>query len=244
MKVLVIPDTHFSPEASHTRIIWAARLANSAGVDCVVHLGDAFDMGSLCTHDYGTHSFSKRNFQDDIDAGYKAFRAFDAELKSGPKKVLLGGNHDDDRLHRFLEKEGRLKGHISPNIFAIDGWRWVPYQTPYVLGGVTFCHSMPGGVMNRPIGGEHMAASLIKKTYTSCVVGHSHVLDYAERTRADGQKLMGLSAGCFVDPKMKFGYAGQSKNLWWNGCHILHGVKNGTYDLETWSYDRLKKAFA
>jgi predicted phosphodiesterase len=244
MNILVIPDTHFSPEGSHSRMVWAGRLCNSAGVALVVHLGDAFDMGSLCTHDQGTHSFSQRNFQDDLEAGYKAFRAFDSEVKVKARKVLLGGNHDDDRLHRFLEREGRLKGTITSGVFAIDGWRWVPYQVPYVAEGITFCHSLPAGVMNRPIAGEHIASSLIKKSFTSCVVGHSHILDYSERTRADGQKLMGLSAGCFVDPKMKFSYAGLSRNLWWNGIHVLHNVKKGTFDLETWSYDRLKKAFS
>ena len=244
MKILVIPDTHFAPGSSPERMKWAARLGNSAGVALVVHLGDAWDMGSLCSHDQGTHSFSQRNFQDDIDSGRKGLQLFSDELKVPAKKILLGGNHDDDRLGRFLEKEPRLKGTIPRTIYSVDGWKWVPYQVPYVTGGVTFCHSMPSGLMNRPISGEHVAASLIKKTLTSCVVGHNHTLDYAERTRGDGQKLMGLSAGCFVDPKMKFSYAGLSKMLWWNGVQVLHNVKNGSYDLETWSYDRLKKEFS
>lgn len=244
MDIMVIPDTHFSPEGSPARMAWAGRLCAAKDIHMVVHLGDCYDMGSLCEHDKGTFSYSQRNVEEDILAGHKGLETFDNEAGPKVKKVLLGGNHDDARLSRLLEFEPRLRGVLRTSQFHHNGWKWVPYQRPFTAEGVTFCHNMPSGVMNRPIGGENVATSLIKKTLTSCVVGHSHLLDFAERTRADGQKLMGLSAGCFVDPKMPFKYAGLSRNMWWNGIQILYGAKDGAYDLEVWSYDRLKKEFS
>ena len=112
-----------------------------------------------------------------------------------------------------------------------------PFLDVVNIDGVYYSHYFVSGVMGRPIHGEHPAASLLTKQHVSCTVGHSHVCDYSQRTAAGGKKLHGLVVGCFTNDWED--YAGPANDLWWRGVVVKHDVKDGEYDPEFISMDRL-----
>ena len=69
-------------------------------------------------------------------------------------------------------------------------------------------------------------------------------MDYAIRSNAKGQKIMGLVVGCFLDPKQFEDYAGHPGNaLWHRGLVTLKNVSNGSFDLETIGIKALERAY-
>ena len=82
-----------------------------------------------------------------------------------------------------------------------------------------------------------MAASLVKKKHVSCVVGHSHIFQHFEHTRGDGQKIFGISGGCYTheryakDRKARATWAKDTAPMWWRGAIVLHDLDGrGYYD--------------
>ena len=88
--------------------------------------------------------------------------------------------------------------------------------------------------MGRPIGGESPGLSLVKKTFTTTVCGHSHVLDMAHRTDPHGKSIWGIHAGCFLDKDQWEDYAGPANRLWKRGVLVLYGVKDGDFKSFQW----------
>ena len=101
---------------------------------------------------------------------------------------------------------------------------------------------MVSGLMGRPIGGDHHASSLLSKNYASCVVGHSHTVDWAVRSTSSGGKIMGLVAGVYQD--YKSGWAGNINNLWWSGVVVLRNAGGGTFDPEFISLEALREEYS
>ncbi len=240
----IIPDSHARPGIGVRRWGWAARLFASCGVDTVVHLGDHWDMPSLCDHDKNAKDFKLRSYVADLQAGHRALDLFDEVLCAegvSPKKVMLGGNHDEGRVKRYLHEDNRFPLKVSD--FHRPDWKWIPFQKTHNIAGVHFCHYFTSGLMGRPIGGENPATSLLNKNHVSCVAGHNHLWDYSERTLPTGRKIQALTAGCFLEIGQKELYAGPSQKMWRNGLTILYGADEGQFDFEFWSIERLKRSF-
>ena len=252
--IVVLPDPHAHPEHNNDRALWAGSLIKDVKPDIVVNLGDMFDMPSLSNYDKGKASFHGRNYQKDIDAGLDFDEKLWYNIRKGKRKmpysVFLEGNHEH-RLKKALDLQPELEGERYGASFSNydlnrNYKEVVEYSggTPglYTVEGINFGHYIISGVMGRPIGGEHHAYSLLTKNFESCVVGHSHLLDFSTRTKTNGEKIMGLVAGCFQD--YDAGWAGNCNTLWWRGLCILHNVENGRFDLETVSIGRLEKEYA
>lgn len=243
--ILVVPDSHVRPGVSDlSRFHHLAKLIDYRRPDVVVHLGDLWDMPSLCSYDRGKKSFEGRRYKKDIDAGLKAL----VTLRDGcvnyhkTLKLFCTGNHEN-RITRAVDEDAKLEGLISfENLeLAKFDWRFKDFLSPHVVDGISFTHYAISGVMGRPVSGENPAATIIKKNLTSTVVGHSHLLDYAERSTLSGRKVTGLVAGCFLAKNQVENYAGVAQKLWWNGVCYLHDAKEGHYDLETISLARLAR---
>lgn len=247
---LVVPDPHAYPGQDNTRAEWLGKLILDVKPDVVVVLGDTADMPSLCSYDRGTKSFQGRTYQKDIDAHAdfqdRLWSTVRKAKKRLPHRVTLIGNHEQ-RIDRAIEVQPELEGVISYADLELDTWYddVVHYNgaTPGLIeiDGITYAHYIVTGVSGRPIGGEHGAYTLLTKKFKSCTVGHSHLLDFAQRTSADGTKINGLVAGCFQEHVPS--YAGNSASLWWSGVVIKRGVKDGMYDPEFVSIDRLKREY-
>jgi hypothetical protein len=240
--ILVIGDAHARKGVSNRRFTWLGKLIVDLRVDTVVDMGDWSDMPSLSSYDGAIltgggrvkKSFHERNYQDDIAAGVEARDRVQSILikaaRKRPRRVSLGGNHDDERVARALENVPELAGTISISDHRrYDyGWEHVPFLEPISINGFVFQHFFESGAMGKPIAGEYPATSLLKKQYHSCVAGHNHMLDEAHRKTADRRKVQAFTAGCYLDPLQVESYAGNANYMWDRGLLWLKGVEKGT----------------
>lgn len=248
---VVLPDPHSHPQHDNKRAEWAGAFIRDTKPDVVVVLGDTADMPSLCSYDRGTKSFQGRTYKADVEAHYdfqdRLWSTVRAAKRKMPRRVTLIGNHEQ-RIDRAIQVQPELEGVISYEDLDLKKWYTdvVHYEgsTPGAIeiDGVTYAHYLVSGVSGRAVGGEHMAYSLLSKHHASCTVGHSHLLDFCVRTRANGDKIMGLSAGVYVDFRPSF--AGSANNLWSSNLVKKTFIKPGVYDLEVISLDRLRKEYA
>lgn len=250
---LICPDPHAHPDHNNDRADWLGKLILDLRPDVVVNMGDTFDMPSLSSFDKGKASFHGASYEKDIEAGIdfldRMWHPIKKAKKKKPKSVFLEGNHCH-RLKRVLEYQPELSGSkygIGYKDYCLSDYHNVVVhyegQTPgiYASDGINFAHFMVSGLMGRPIGGEHHAASLLAKNYSSCVVAHSHTVDWAVRSTTNGSKIMGLVAGVFQD--YKSGWAGNINNLWWSGIVVLRNVEGGTFDPEFISIEALRREY-
>lgn len=247
--VLVIPDVHAKGgdklERLHAlRSYFQKRPTNFSHV---IQIGDLWSFDSLCQHDKESPEWYERNLSEDWAAGKAALQIIKSiAVKSQAPVTITAGNHEV-RYDNFMKSDNRLsKSDFLKTVGAVlkahpvgEGVKYVKFQTPFVLNETAFIHYAISGLMNRAVGGERPAGTILRTQFMSTVVGHSHVLDFAERTRADGRKIQALVSGCFIDPDADFSYAGAARKLWWNGVQLLHYTAPGEFDIECISLARM-----
>jgi hypothetical protein len=234
-KHLIIPDAHAKPGVSNERFEWLGRYIHETVPDVVVCIGDWGDMESLSSYDKGKKSFEGRRYKKDvqcvIDAQERMFYWVN-QMEKKPRMIMCLGNHDQGRISRVIQTHSEFEGLISIDDLKYKefGWEVYKFLDRVVVDEICYSHFFTSGVMNRAIGGENAAASLIKKQFMSCTAGHSHMRDFAERTRADGKKMMGLVVGCYFEHDEN--YATVANSLWWRGLVMKHHVADGEYEPE------------
>lgn len=247
---LVIPDAHANPEYNNERAKLLGSLLLDLKPDILINLGDGADLCCLSSYDKGKRSFQGRTYQADINS----FRDFQEKLwqpikkskRKLPSSYYFIGNHEQ-RIDRALDLSPELTGTISYRDLDLDKYydEVIYYQgnTPGTkeINGITYAHYLVSGIMGRASSGINPATTLLTSNFSSCTVGHSHILDYAVRTKSNGEKIMGLTAGCFIDYHCD--WAGEVNKLWWSGVIIKHNVENGCYDPEFVSMQRLKNLY-
>lgn len=244
--ICVIPDAHFKPGQNMRRADWLGKYVADVKPDILLDIGDFWDFESLSQYDVGKISYEGRRYKKDVEAGLEARQRiadFGKFKQRQPRLIQCIGNHCE-RINRAISTDPKLHGLMSINDVKFDGWEMNAYLKPVVLEGIAFSHFFATGIMGRAQGGEYPAANTIKKQFSSCVSGHSHILDYAVRTGASGRKLMGLVVGTFMDPTQYEDYAGPQANaMWAKGLTLLKDCENGSFDLEVVSMKRLQRAY-
>jgi predicted MPP superfamily phosphohydrolase len=244
----IIPDTHFKPGMDFTHVKWLARCINDIKPDKLIHLGDWADFESLSSYDRGKRSHEQKRYVKDVAAANQALDILESNLTVNPKKIYIAGNHDEGRIKKAIDEDPqRCEGMLSMDDikFKEAGWKVIPFGKPHREDGILYCHYFSGGVMGRPIGGENPATKLLTTQYVSCTAGHTHTRDFSERTRADGQRILGLIAGCFLPHDYRPSYAGtMPRNLWWSGVTIKEDVKDGYYNPRFIDFDAIKDRYA
>jgi hypothetical protein len=207
--------------------------------EVVIHMGDSADLPSLSGYDKGKRSFIGKTYRQDIEAHLDFQRrmwepVFNRKKKL-PYSVFLIGNHEQ-RIERALDQSPELVGSIGFQDLELEKYynTIVPYEgsSPGTIeiDGVTYAHYFTSGVLGRAVNTEHTAYTLIAKNLSSCTTGHTHTLEYCVRTKASGEKVHGLSCGCFQDYTND--WAGEIGKLWDRGVIVKRNVKAGNYDLE------------
>jgi hypothetical protein len=255
--ILVIPDSHASPNHNNNRYEALGKFIVDRQPDYIINIGDMADMPSLSSYDKGKKSFEGRRYSKDvasvIDAQKRLFTPLEEynqkqrlthHKQYKPILIMTLGNHEN-RINRVTELQAELDGTISVDDLKYKefGWEVFPYGTPVYINGVAFCHHFTSGVMGRPISGEHPAYSMITKMYMSCVAGHAHTRDFCERTSADGKKILGLVTGCYLDEDQYESYAGEANKMWWRGIVYLHDVHEGQFEPEFINIKQLKERY-
>lgn len=248
---LVFGDAHAHPDHDNNRASLLSSLIVDIQPEVVVNLGDQWDMSSLSSYDKGKASFIGRTYRQDIESGLEFSRLVWEPIrrrkKRLPRRVFLIGNHEQ-RIARALDLQSNLHGTIGYEDFSLSDHydEVVDYNgnTPgsITIDGIHYAHYFISGISGRPISSDvSPAAALVGKNLVSSTAGHSHLFDYSVRNAANGMRLNGLVAGCFIDYNIE--WAGESNKLWSRGVAICHNVENGAYDLEWVSIARLKKEY-
>lgn len=245
-RLLVIPDAHAHPAYSNERFSWLGRMIAAERPDVVVCLGDFADMPSLSQYDKGKRGFEGRRYVHDVEVTRDALARLHAEVSHAPEWIMCLGNHEY-RVQRATNDAAELDGTIGIDDlgFREHGWQLVPYQSTALVAGFACSHHFASGVAGRPIGGANAAASMTRLLFTSAIVGHSHVADYARRTRPDGSHVLGIVAGCYVAPEHSEGWSAASEHLWWKGCIVLEDAHNGDAGEIRWvSQERMRALYS
>jgi len=250
--ILVIGDAHSKPGVSNRRFDWLGKYIVETRPKIVVDMGDFADMESLSSYDKGKKSFEGRRYKKDIEAACDARQRVADHLRHirkrySPKLVALGGNHDWARVERVAEASPELDGvvAVTDQLHREFGWELHPFLQPAIISGFALSHYFGSGLMMRPIGGENHAVTLLKTQFMSSIQGHTHLKAEAERTRADGQKIQGFVAGCFLDPDQVEAYAGPANKMWYRGLLHLRQVANGYAGSHSWiGVNSLRREYA
>ncbi len=229
MNIVVLPDAHARPGVSSRRFSWLRSYLRATKPDLLLCLGDLADMPSLSSYDGSAltgsgkrkASFDGRTVAADLKAANEALSIL-GEWRG--RKVFLAGNHEH-RLERATDNVPELKGTLSSSLLNLRGWEAYPFLHEFEVGGISSAHYFVTGIMGKSVGGEYPAASLLKKQYHSCIMGHSHIWDVA--IRKGKNKIFGLVAGCYLDPLQKEEYAGPAQSMWTSGITLLKGVAGG-----------------
>ena len=243
--LLVIPDCHAAPEYDNDRFTALGNFIVDEQPNIIVCLGDFGDMPSLSSYDKGTKGFEGRRYNKDVgsilDAQDKLFAPIkkfndkkrkNKEKQYKPKLHMCLGNHED-RIDRAVNSAPELDGAISMKDLNYEkyGWKITPFKGCLSLEGINFSHYFTSGVAGRPISSSHIGHQLVSKLHCSAVQGHSHLYNHAEQTRPDGQKIFGLSAGCFSHPSYSENWCRDTEYNWWRGIVNLNGLDGeGYYD--------------
>ena len=234
MNLLVIGDPHAHPDYDNSRFTALGKYIAREKPQIIVCIGDMADMPSLSSYDRGTKGFEGRRYKKDvsaaIDAQKKLFAPINRVRGYKPKLHMCMGNHED-RIVRAVNTTPELDGAIGLHDLKYEdfGWKVTPFKRSVAIQGISFSHYFTSGVAGRPISSVHIGHALVTKLHCSAVQGHSHLFNHSEQTRPDGQKIFGLSAGCFSHPKYTESWCQDTEYQWWRGVILLEGLDGEGY---------------
>jgi hypothetical protein len=231
-RIAVIPDVQAKEDTPTDHLMWAGQYCVDKKPDCIVVIGDWWDMPSLCSYDKGKKSFEGRRYVKDIDAGNNAMdiflepikKAIASDKKWKPRMIFTMGNHEN-RISRAIESESMLDGVIGYDDLNLNDWEVKDFLEVVTVEGVAFSHYFTSGAMGRPVSS---ARALMTKKMMSCVMGHVQDRDIAYGKRADGVRLTSIFCGIFYQHDED--YLGQQGNDSWRGIWLLNEVNNGSFD--------------
>lgn len=215
--------------------------------DVIVHIGDHFDMKSLCHYDFPKNNrmvFDGGEVMDDVIAGEQGLmyltealfnlqgqQALNKKKAYRPEMHFTMGNHEQ-RVERYNELKALVDLKAEIEYF---GFKVHPFLKPVEIEGVHFVHYAYNAMSGKPIGGT--AEYRLNKLKLSFVQGHEQTFKYAQEYLNDGRKISALVGGaCYLHDEEYKGFQG---NNHFRGCFKLHNVHDGMYDLEQVSVERL-----
>ena len=243
MNLLVIGDPHAHPDYDNDRFHGLGEYIVKTKPEYIVCLGDFADMPSLSSYDRGTRGFEGRRYRKDVKSVVEAqeillnpLKKFNEKKRKNkekqykPKLHLCLGNHED-RITRATNSSPELDGAISIDDLQYEkfGWKVTPFKSVLTIKNISFSHYFTTGVSGRPISSTHIGHMLVSKLHCSAVQGHSHLYNHAEQTRPDGQKVFGLSGGCYSHPKYTESWCADTEYQWWRGIILLEGLDGAGY---------------
>jgi len=250
-KHFIIPDTQVKPEVALDHLTAAGNYIVAKQPDVIIHMGDHWDMHSLSHYDRGTRKGEGARYQEDINAGLRGMEALldpikkynkrkrkNKEKQYKPRMVFHLGNHEE-RILRHVNANPELEGKLGFHDLKLEqfGWEVPRYLQPVEIDGITYAHYFYNPMSGHPWGGK--CTTKINNIGFSFVMGHQQGLDIAMKHLANGKTIRGAVAGSFYQHLE--GYKGEQANDHWQGCLMLHEVKDGNYCLMELSLDYLKR---
>lgn len=243
LRIMVLTDVQAKPGVPLDHLTWAGKYAADKQPDVIVCIGDFADMESLSSYDRGTGRAEGRRIKADFAATAIAMEKFMTPIAKvrgwKPDLHFTLGNHEE-RITRATTDDPMWEGilNIEDLKYQDYGWRVYPFMQPVVIGGVSFCHFFPSGVMGKPI---TTARALLTKLHMSAFAGHQQGRDIAHSRRADGTDLTAIISGSFYQHQEK--YLTPFTNNHWRGFYMLNEVKDGSYDYMGLSLNYMQRRY-
>lgn len=240
---LVIGDLQCRKDTPTRHIEWIAQAVNDYKPDVVVQIGDCYDFPSLSSHDErGSLAMEGKRYEDDVEAGNRAFAILNANVSHKCHKYFLYGNHEQ-RLERAINKDPRLAGTIGYHHFTTGkDWKHVPYYngTPgqVEIDRIVYGHYFANPNTGKPIGGT--IQNRLKQMGQSCIQGHQQGIMRGEVQFATGKTINGVVCGSsYLHDESYKGAA----NFHWRGIVVLNEVANGGFTDMALSLDYLCRKY-
>lgn len=208
-RVLIIGDTH-APGMRLGYVDFLKRIADSYGINRVVHIGDLVDWSSISYHE---KSPSLHNATTEYA---KAKKQIASLSRAFPKADWLIGNHD------ALTERQAVSAGLPPQILKdyadlwdVD-WTVHPRFSKLEIDGVLYSHGDSGR------GGQDAAFRQAKDNFRSTVIGHFHAQAGVKWWANPEFRVFGLSVGCGIDAsRMQFEYGRKMTAKPILGCGVV-----------------------
>lgn len=234
----IVPDTQIQHDVPLHHLSAAGKLINDRQPKKVIILGDWWDMASLSSYEgAGSKSVEGKRIQKDIDIGNKGMDMFMKEIKYNPEIHFIMGNHEK-RIGTAINTNPKLDGLLSYDLLDIPG-TCHKFLKIVTLEGVAYSHYFANPMTGKPVGGA--IQSMLKNLGFSFIQGHKQCFNYDRRDLTNGLVQHGMIAGAFHIHNEH--YKGEQGSNHWRGLVHLHDVKDGDYDHETISMNRLLKTY-
>lgn len=252
MKILYIPDIHVKRGVSNERLTWAGNLIVVEQPDVIVQAGDFADMESLSHWEYGKMSSEGKRYQDDIEAVIEAQELLFEPLESynkgrkkkyNPRRCITLGNHEY-RIDKERDVNAKLSDTISTKdlMFEEFGWEVTPFKQVLTIEGINFSHYFPNGLMDKAVSGQNIGRTLLTNNARTSIQGHNHVFNYSTNVDLDGNRMHGISAGCYFEHEEHY-VSKTIQRTWWRGVVMLDNVTNGDFDLRQIRMSTIKELY-
>jgi metallophosphoesterase superfamily enzyme len=193
-RVLIIGDTH-APGMRQGYVDFLKRIADSYGINRVVHVGDLVDWSSISYHE------KSPSLQNATTEYAKAKKQIACLSKAFPKADWLIGNHD------ALTERQAVSAGLPLEILKdyADLWEvdWMVHSrfSKLAIDGVLYAHGDSGR------GGQDAAFQQAKDNFRSTVIGHFHAQAGVKWWANPEFRVFGLAVGCGIDAsRMQFEY--------------------------------------
>jgi hypothetical protein len=255
---LVVPDAHAMPNQDLSRFSSLGNLIAEKQPDHIVLMGDFVTLESLSAWDLGkAGKMEGKRYSEDCKAGISAIdlmmspvRRLQTRQKKNkeavykPRLIYILGNHED-RLERYLATKPELSAHLDiVRDLALEDSGFtdiVPYRGFVELEGVLFTHAVMNAA-NQAIGGKTALSAISQAVSKSIVIGHLHRLETMNHFRHGADDIIQIvSAGCFFEGAED--YADGGLNAYWRGVLLLTHYKQGRFDIDTFSTERLVELY-
>lgn len=229
-RALILSDIHM-PKHNIDALMEAVETAQEADVDVIVLNGDFLDFSRVSS--YGKSPDMMR-FKDEIEMG-RMFLSMLREQFPDAKIYATGGNHQDERIGRYLEQNAPELMDLA-ELKLENLLRYEEYEIEDYSGSLlAFGDAIIGhGDETRGISGIQPARkALMKFPEANCVImGHLHRGEsYAQRTLS-GIMRHGHVSGHLGE--MSPSYMGQTANQWRVGFIIAEIKENGRVGVDHW----------
>lgn len=197
-------------------------------------------MPSLCRYDLGKTGprFEGRRYWRDIDASIDA----DARLEHAlggyrvPRKIRCLGNHED-RINQLADREGHLHGVVSvedmmPQEF---GWEAHPPGEHVEVQGILLSHTYKE--VRSAMAPKYPCNNCLNAHHRSFIFGHDHRLGFLR-----DRDIHILDVGCYFDYEHDW-LSKAEQRKWSRGVAVLRDVRDGRFDLDWWSIERMEARY-
>lgn len=194
MKYLIISDTHISPfQPQYKEWQRLSKYILDTKPDYIVHLGDVAELDSQASYVKDRGVFTLEQELDEVkkhllilERALKVKQLKQKESKHKmylPKKILCLGNHDTRKNNKDIKE-----------IFESFGWE---VCNTFISEDIIFSHYLCKGMSDFPC---ITARELLENNNCSCVVGHSHISEYAESYNpVTGKKIFAIKCPIFTN---------------------------------------------